>query len=86
MADELSIIHNLADTDEISRLEETLVISKALNLVMRDLGCSHQAAIAAICKDWMELRQVDLLSPNPLECSTPVDFKPTWWQQIKKYL
>jgi hypothetical protein len=86
MSDELAVIQNLTGSDEISKLEQTLIISKALTLVMEDLGCSHQEALFAICRDWMELRQIDLISPNQLECSTPVDFKATWWHRIKKYL
>ena len=86
MSDELAVIQNLTGADEISKLEQTLIISKALTLVMEDLECSHQEALFAICRDWMELRQIDLISPNQLECATPVDFKATWWQRIKKYL
>ena len=71
----------------VTEAENRFIVSKAVNLVRRDLDCTAHEAIAAICRDWMELRQIQILGDNELEHSTPVDFKPpTLWDRLKKFL
>lgn len=72
----------LATTKEI---ENKFLVSRAVNIIRRDFDCTAQDAVALICRDWMELRGLEVLSPNPLEHSTPADFKPpTWLDRFKQ--
>lgn len=73
------------DLSSVSEAELRFVVARAVNLVRRDLDCSPQEAVAAICRDWLELRQIPILSDNELSLSTPVDFKPTFLDRIKKH-
>jgi hypothetical protein len=70
----------------VDEAEQGFIVSKALNLVIRDLDCTPNEAVAAICRDWLELRQVNILSDNALAHSTPVDFKPSFFDRIKQFL
>lgn len=85
-------MNNLSKTEvtatvaELDEQEQQLLIRKAVSQVHRELGCSPAQAVAYICRDWMELRGLELLSPNPLANSTPADFKPTWLDRVKQFL
>lgn len=69
---------------QVVEAEQRFYVAKAVNLVQRDLDCTGPEAIAAICRDWLELRGVDILSENPLAHSTPADFRPSLLDLIKK--
>ena len=76
---------------DVSQAENVVVVSVAIELVKHDLKCSSQEAFAAICRDWLDLRQIPILSENRLANSTPVDFapardKPSFVDRIKKLL
>ena len=73
-------------SQNVGAMENQFVVSRAINLVTRDLDWSPHEAIAAICRDWMELRAIEVLSENQLAHSTPVDFKPTVLDRIKQFL
>jgi hypothetical protein len=72
------------DLATVSEAEVRFIVARACNVVRRELDCTPHQAIAAICRDWMELRDVEILSPNELANSTPADFKPTWAQRLRQ--
>jgi hypothetical protein len=73
------------DLATVSDAEARFIVARAVNVVRREMDCTPHQAIAAICRDWMELREVDILSPNELANSTPVDFvKPSWVQRLRQ--
>lgn len=65
-------------------IENKFLVTRAVNEVRREMDCSANEAIAMICRDWMELRGIEALTPNPLAHSTPVDFKPTLFQRFRQ--
>ena len=65
-------------------IENKFLVSRAVNEVRREMDCSANEAIAMICRDWMELRGIEALTPNPLAHSTPADFKPTWLDRFRQ--
>ena len=73
------------DLATVTEAEARFIVSRAVNVVRRELDCTSHQAVAAICRDWMDLRDVDILSPNELANSSPVDFeRPTWAQRLKQ--
>lgn len=72
------------DLGTVKGIETHFIVTKAINEVRREFDCTSHEAIAFICRDWMELRGVEVLSPNPLQHSTPADFKPTLLQRLQQ--
>lgn len=75
---------SVGDLSTVKEMENQFLVNKAINEVRREFDCSTQDAVAWICRDWMELRGIEALTPNPLAHSTPADFKPTWFDRFRQ--